>query len=355
MSEFWFGDGMKTRYSTILALLATALFSSALQTTPGSLVAADASGCDAPDSAQAKQEQRRETQTDKKTGAPVTAIAATIEPTLVEFPGPDRSGLLHGFIYVPIGGRGRFPAIIWNHGSERLPGDRQELAGFYTDHGYVFFIPHRHGQGRSSNVPGYHVDEQQKCGSGSDRPKCAVKLHELYNKDVVAAVAWLKQQPYVDPRRIVMSGVSFGGIQTMLSAEKGLGIRAFVPFAPAAMSWGNTELQHRLLEAATKATAPMFLIQAEGDYSTGPYEKVGGYLQRKGGLNGAKLYAKFGSTAQEAHGTFSTRSEGIKLWGADVLRFFDRAMKEGQKTGDRRPEAGVRSREFDVSDSEVRF
>jgi dienelactone hydrolase len=144
---------------------------------------------------------------------------------------------------------------------------------------------------------------------------------------VVAAVAWLKQQPYVDPQRIVMSGASFGGIQTILTDENGLGIRAFVPFAPAAMSWRNTELQDRLLEAEKKATVPIFLIQAEGDYSTGPYEKLGRYLQQKGGLNGAKLYPRFGTTSQEAHGAFSTRAEGIKLWGPEVLRFFDKAMK----------------------------
>ena len=141
----------------------------------------------------------------------------------------------------------------------------------------------------------------------------------MYNHDVVAAVAWLKTRPFVDPNRIVMSGVSYGGIQTLLTAEKGLGIRAFVPFAPAAMSWANTELQARLKEAIknasgpnlldhgiNNASAPIFLIQAKGDYNLGPYEVLGDILKKRGGLNGAKLYPRFGETNQEAHGVFAT-------------------------------------------------
>src|SRR5215467_8239168 len=55
---------------------------------------------------------------------------------------------LHGFLWRP-NGPGPFPAVLWNHGSEKLPGSRPELANFYTSHFFVFFIPHRRGQGRS--------------------------------------------------------------------------------------------------------------------------------------------------------------------------------------------------------------
>ena len=46
-----------------------------------------------------------------------------------------------------------------------------------------------------------------------------------------------------------MSGVSFGGIQTLLTAEKGLGITAIMSFAAAAQAWPNNRLQERLLKA----------------------------------------------------------------------------------------------------------
>ena len=49
-------------------------------------------------------------------------------------------GTLYGFFYVPEG-KGPFPAVLWNHGSERRPGWQPELASFYNSHGFVFFPP----------------------------------------------------------------------------------------------------------------------------------------------------------------------------------------------------------------------
>ena len=168
------------------------------------------------------------------------------------FQGPDHM-TLHGFLYLP-SGHGRFPAIIWNHGSEPKPGWHPELAELYTSKGFVLFIPHRHGQGRSADAGPYHVDLQGQCKSED----CWIGLHELYNKDVIAAVEWLKEQPFVDKDRIAMSGVSYGGIQTLLTAEKGAGIRAFVAFSPGAMSWGkHPDLGPRLLKAERKARRPI--------------------------------------------------------------------------------------------------
>ena len=83
--------------------------------------------------------------------------------------------------------------------------------------------------------------------------KRIVELQDSYNRDVAAAVDWIKKQPFVDADRIVITGCSYGGIQTLLAAEKGLGAKAFVPFAPAAMSWANTELRKRMTECARNA------------------------------------------------------------------------------------------------------
>ena len=55
---------------------------------------------------------------------------------------------LHGFLWKPEG-EGPFPVLVWNHGSEKLPGSQPALAAFYTAHHYLFFVPHRRGQGRS--------------------------------------------------------------------------------------------------------------------------------------------------------------------------------------------------------------
>src|SRR6266540_3375655 len=146
---------------------------------------------------------------------------------------------LKGFLYKPTG-NGPFPALIWNHGSEKTPGWQPELAAFYNSKSFVFFIPHRHGHGRS---PGEYIADvndrllEKYKDNETEAWKQMVPLHDLYNTDVAAAVEWLKSQPFVDKNRVIMSGVSYGGIQTLISAGKGMGVRAFIPFAPAAMSW----------------------------------------------------------------------------------------------------------------------
>jgi carboxymethylenebutenolidase len=247
-------------------------------------------------------------------------------PELVSFPSGDL--ILRGYLYKPQGA-GPFPAIIWNHGSEKLPGQQPELARFYTKLGFVFFLPHRHGQGRS---PGAYIQDLIEKYAAIEKnrtlvQKYVVRLHEEYNRDVVAAVEWLKGQSFVDQQHMVMSGCSYGGIQTLLTAEKGLGLRAFVPFAPASKSWGNAELRKRLLEAVLDARAPLFLIQAQNDFSLGPSEVLGPMIKQKAPPNQARIYPPYGTTPQEGHWDFATKEGGIDIWGSDVLAFFQMAVR----------------------------
>ena len=160
------------------------------------------------------------------TGLASALPADPAAPTLVTFKNGDME--LHGFIYKPAGS-GPFPAVLWNHGSEKKPGWAPDLAKSFLEHGFVFFIPHRHGQGRS---PGEYIGDLVDQAPPEQRNRAMVQLQETYNEDVAAAVAFLKKQPYVDPNRIVMSGVSYGGIQTLLSAEKGLAVEGLHPLRP---------------------------------------------------------------------------------------------------------------------------
>jgi dipeptidyl aminopeptidase/acylaminoacyl peptidase len=250
-----------------------------------------------------------------------------IQPEQVSFPNGELT--LHGFIYKPTG-TGPFPAVIYNHGSNKFPGNCGPLGQFWTSNGFVFFFPHRSGHGRS---PGeWIVDAQQKLRTElKDRATAQqhdIELHERANLDVVAALAWLKQQSFVDTNKIVVAGISYGGIQTVLAAEKDLGVKAYVPFAPAAMSWQkNPLLRERLLRAVKNAKAPMFLLQATNDYDLGPSELLGSELKRKGLPNRAKLYPPFGDPDkhQDGHGGFAVR--GSDIWGADVLAFVNESLK----------------------------
>lgn len=253
---------------------------------------------------------------------------AQVEQKLVTYRSGDAP--LQGWIYQPPGA-GPFPAVLYNHGSEKTPGWFPPLGKFWTDHGFVFFVPHRSGHGRSPGA--YIVDEQQKYGEKETDPAKVrantIRLHEKANLDVVAALAWLREQPFVARDKIIVSGISYGGIQTVLTAEKGLDVKAFVAFSPAAMSWkGNPPLRDRLLAAIKQAPAPVFLLQAENDYNLGPMELLGGELKRKGAPNRAKLYPAFGDkdNPKDGHGGFAVRGAGV--WGADVLEFLQGVLKE---------------------------
>src|SRR5436190_7630768 len=75
--------------------------------------------------------------------------------------------ILHGWLYKPPG-NGPFPAIIWNHGSEKDPVAHPELGQFYTGLGMVIFLPIRRGHLPS---PGpYIVDLQEAVRQGESYP-----------------------------------------------------------------------------------------------------------------------------------------------------------------------------------------
>lgn len=259
--------------------------------------------------------------------ASLTPDAGVAEPPpeaqLVTFPGPDGSAELHGFLYVPPG-IGPFPAVLWNHGSEKLPGWQTELARFYTAQGFVFFIPHRRGQGRS---PGPYIMDRIKAipseaTSAVEGEARYLALHEEAARDVEAALAWLERRPEVHAQRIVMSGVSFGGVQTVLAAEKGLRVRAFVAFAPGAMSWKKVPaLGERLRRAANHAKSPLLIVQAANDYDLAPSRELGEALAQRTDRSGARVFAAFGSSPEDGHYGFATKSDAIAVWGPEVLHF----------------------------------
>jgi len=246
---------------------------------------------------------------------------AQSKPEEVVFPSGGQE--LHGFLWKPEG-LGPFPAIVWNHGSEKLPGSQPHLARFYTAHSYVFFIPHRRGQGRS---PGDYIQDLVAQAPPHERARRMVELQEAEVDDVVAGLTYLKSQPFVDPTRIGISGCSYGGIQTLLSGERDLGVRALVPFAPGAMAWEqNPPLRDRLIHAVDLVKAPVFLIQAKNDYNLAPSQVLSKEASKKHKNFQSKIYPAFGRTHQDGHWGFC--SSATDEWGNDVLAFLEAQMKD---------------------------
>lgn len=141
---------------------------------------------------------------------------------------------------------------------------------------------------------------------------------------MVAAMNWLKTQPEVDANRILVSGCSFGGIQTLLTAKKGLGARAFIAFAPAAQSWGNGALDERLEDAVKHAKAPVFILQAKNDYSIQPTQVLGKIAKADGGQ--ARIYPAFGNTPQDAHWDFCNNRRWDRPLGGGCAAVYRRSI-----------------------------
>ena len=238
----------------------------------------------------------------------------------VVFPSNGRE--LHGFLWKP-DGPGPFAAILWNHGSEKLPGSQPALASFYTAHSYVFFVPHRRGQGRS---PGEYIQDVVAQTPPGERARRMVELQQAELDDVIAGLNYLKSQVFVDSARIAISGCSYGGIQTLLAGERELGVKALVPFAPGAMSWEQNEpLRDRLIRAVNLAKVPVFLIQAENDYSLGPGQVLSKEANKQHKDFRAKIYPAFRKTQHDGHWGFC--STATDVWGNDVLAFLESHMK----------------------------
>jgi carboxymethylenebutenolidase len=233
---------------------------------------------------------------------------------------------LHGLLYKP-DGPGPFPGIVYNHGS--APGmasiDAAEVLGpLFVKRGWVFFMPSRRGQGLSMSAGPYIVDEIEAARrSGGSRAVAATMVRLLETDhlgDQLAALAWLRTRDFVSPGRIAVAGNSFGGIETVLGAERE-SYCAAVDSAGGAQSWARApELQALMTRAVRNARAPVFFFQAANDYDLSPSQTLSAAMKAAGKTAVVKIYPAFGQTTAQGHtlGYF-----GGSVWADDVFRFLD--------------------------------
>ncbi len=237
------------------------------------------------------------------------------EPELVHFNAT--RGVLGGFLYKPKGD-GPFPAVIFNHGSEQLPGSKFGQALFYVAHGFVLFVPHRLGHGQS---PGEYIVDASERAPAAQRDAKLVALLEAQVDDVADATTYLRALSFVKGDQMAMTGCSFGGIETLLAAERGLGLRAAVDFSGAAMTWAdNAPLRGRMRDAAKNAKTPVFFAQAANDYDIQPSVQLAAAMETAGKPHLLKIFPAHGTTPEEGH---EFCMGGMRpAWGEDVLAFF---------------------------------
>jgi dipeptidyl aminopeptidase/acylaminoacyl peptidase len=254
-----------------------------------------------------------------------TGSAAGVAPaTKVTFESGGQT--LVGFLYAP-DGAGPWPALIWNHGSEKHPeagAQFNTVASVFVPAGYVVFAPERRGHGDSEGD--YIVDRVKftfKLQGKDQADRLTVHLLETEQlEDQLAALEYVKQLPFVDSQRIAVAGCSYGGIQALLGAERGAGYKAAVSISPAALSWERNEyLRERLVKAVSRTNIPVLLIQPAKDASLGPGQVLGAAAARAGKPLTVKVYPATGPAEEQSH-CFGGAS-GMHVWAEDAKAFFE--------------------------------
>ena len=233
---------------------------------------------------------------------------------------------LHGVLYKPEG-TGPFPAVVYNHGSApgMLSKEAFEALGpAFASRGWVFFGPYRRGQGLSASAGPYIGDpiaEAEKKGGITAGAAAMVRLLETdHLNDQLAALAWLRKQGFVRPNSIAVAGNSFGGIETVLGAERG-SYCAAIDSAGGAQSWTQApELQSLMTRAVRDSNAPIFFFQAANDYDLSPSKTLSAAMKDAGKTYEVKIYPPYGNSPQEGH-TFGYF--GSSVWADDVFRCLD--------------------------------
>ena len=239
---------------------------------------------------------------------------------------------LIGFSYHP-DGPGPFPTVIWNHGSEKDPAGGPQfdsVAKVFVPAGYAVFATVRRGHVGSEGP--YVVDTLNAARERLDGSAqvLLVRLHETEQlDDQLAGVAYAKTLPFVNAGKLVVAGCSFGGIQTLLAAERAptVGFKAALPISPAAQTWaGSPLMQERLKKAVAQIGIPVLLIQPPKDASLEPARVLGAEAARIGKKQfRTVIYPPTMPDAEQTH-CFGG-AKGFHNWAKDAVDFFNAALK----------------------------
>lgn len=167
-----------------------------------------------------------------------------VTPFLVHYPSKDGKWTISAFVYMPynLPRQAVSPAIVYVHGG---PGSQtvnsfNRFVQYVVNQGYIVIAPNYRGS------TGYGKEFQQ------------ANLFDMGGgdlQDVVKAAEWIKQTVYVDPKKLILMGGSYGGYLTMMGVTKAPELwAAGVPIVPF-VNW-FTEIQNEdpLLQQIDLAT-----------------------------------------------------------------------------------------------------
>jgi len=155
-----------------------------------------------------------------------------VEPYLVHYPSRDGKWTISAFVYAPynLPRNGQHPAIVYVHGgpTAQTVNSFNRFVQYVANQGYIVIAPNYRGS------TGYGKEFQQ------------ANLFDMGGgdlQDVLAAADWIKQTGYVDPKKLILMGGSYGGYMTMMGVTKAPELwAAGVPIVPF-VNW-FTEIQN---------------------------------------------------------------------------------------------------------------
>ncbi|MGA2352981.1 MAG: S9 family peptidase [Terriglobales bacterium] len=155
-----------------------------------------------------------------------------VEPYLVHYPSKDGKWTISAFVYVPynLPHNPEHPAIVYVHGgpTAQTMNTFNRFVQYMANQGYIVIAPNYRGS------TGYGKEFQQ------------ANLFDMGGgdlQDVLAAADFIKQTGYVDPKKLILMGGSYGGYLTMMGVTKAPEVwAAGVPIVPF-VNW-FTEIQN---------------------------------------------------------------------------------------------------------------
>jgi dienelactone hydrolase len=238
---------------------------------------------------------------------------------------------IQAYLYRPPG-EGRFPVVIYNHGSrdgrERASVPFEYIGRMLTKAGYVVLVPERRGYGKSDGAIWWH-------DVGNDSQLVARLQAET--DDVLASLGYLQTLDFADTKRMAVMGWSLGGIVTMFAASRSNAFLAAVNQAGAALSWDvNPSLRAALMAAAEKSATPTLFMVASNDRTTSSITTLADIYKARGIAHRAVIYKPFtptqGRPGVPGHAVFG--AQGTAVWEADVVQFLDRHLKRNLSEAD---------------------
>ena len=145
-----------------------------------------------------------------------------VEPYLVHYPSKDGKWTISALVYMPynLPRQPESPAIVYIHGgpTSQTVNSFNRFVQYMVNNGYIVIAPNYRGS------TGYGKEFQQ------------ANLFDMGGgdlQDVLAAAEWIQKTGYVDPKKLIVMGGSYGGYLSMMAVAKAPEIwAAGVPIVP---------------------------------------------------------------------------------------------------------------------------